>query len=348
MISLCFLFSGCLLFQPDKAVLKTVKGIEEEYNVNLDTLAHDLGKNATEGVVNGLTNDTSQARIEAALGPILHQLRDSINKVVVDSRDSLMSDYTKQWIKELSQELAATLQVELGHIIDDPIAPKLDMIVAQMIDRMTNETTVSKLSNARDSLLGPGMQTITDSLVRTAVRSAMDEFNKNYDEKLGKKLKGALGDAGKAAEDALVHVRSTLDKVKSLAWTLGGLGLVLLIVAGYFWLKGKRHKNTLKIMTWQVDKIPDQRIYDGIIKKVTEEAVKQGLEQHLIGVLKEQNLYQQPEWTDKNRQLLNLVKESLRGSDNQATIEELVQKIKSSASNKGLDGQVGSVLEDPS
>ena len=131
---------------------------------------------------------------------------------------------------------------------------------------------------------------------------------------------------------------------KGLAWTLGVIALLLLLVAGYFYVMGKRNKDTLKIVTQEIDKIPDQQIYDKLSKSITKGTVDKGLEPHLVKILKEQNLYQQPYWDKKNQRLLELLKDKVNKSGKDQTVQQLIKSLKKDVANTDLIEQLNSML----
>ncbi|MCH8902841.1 MAG: hypothetical protein IIA45_02880 [Bacteroidetes bacterium] len=327
-------FSGCVLFKPlDRVIVDAATGLEKEYDINLDTLTHRIGKNTMEGVVDGLTSDTSLVRIDSALAEILAQLKVSINEMLRESIDSALSPHTEMLLMQRIEGLSETLKIKLGEILDDPVRSKVKLLVADIMNELLGDSTLNKLTAMRDTLLGPQLQVLIDSIIS----SAITELALNYETKLKSQIEGTLSVAGQTVD-------KTVKNFKSLAWVLGGIALVLLIVGGYIYLRGRRHKATLKILTSEIDNIKEQKVYDKLIGAITMHAKNSGLHPHLQGVLTEQKLHRQPEWQAKDKQVLNLMSKHLSKVKNEKEHAKLMESIQEEASSIGLDEHLLSVL----
>ena len=344
-IVMIIILSGCVLFKPlDKVILDATEGLEKKYNTNIYTLTHDLGKNMTSGALAGIVSDSSKIQIEEALAKILHQFKDSINVIIVESRDSILNGYTEVWMQQRVEDLGESLKVKLGEILDDPVGTKTNLIVTSLISNFTSEETIMKLRNMRDKLLGIEMQRLTDSITKSAVRSAMEEFEVNYDSKFKIKIQETLADFDQLTNKTIINLKSTISSLKSFAWILGFITLILLIIAGYIYLRGKRHEKILGIITQKVDKIPNQPVYDQLVAGIKKEVSEKGLEPQLQSILKKQGLYRQPDWLDKDRQVLNLMSKYLNKAQDSDTRSELLKKIKQESSIIGLEDHLESIL----
>ena len=200
LILLSFLFSGCLLFQPSKSVVRTIEDIEKKYNISFDTLTSHIGKTTVEGGIRGLSTDSSRIRLEKALGNVLLQFRDSVSVILSQSLDTILSDDNKEWINILAGDLGKVIRIELGEIMDDPVGTKADLILANLIKRLSSDETKS------------GLSSLTDSVIRVAVISALDEFDKNYDKKIGSNINRTLLQLDSVAQRSLDGVDTTVQK----------------------------------------------------------------------------------------------------------------------------------------
>jgi len=331
---------GCRLIKNlNKNFDETAILLKKSNSTNLDSLSYNFADNFMNGLIEGLDSDSSKRIIEETIGNIITQFSDSINILLLESRDSLLSSQTDTLIKRRIENISSLLQDKLDNIIDEPLLAKVKSFVGSIMGSITGPETLSRLRSVRDTLLGPEFKALTDSIVRSAVNNAIDEFSISYDDKIKSRLDDIVKDADNVAS-------KTTNKLKGVVWILGFIGLVLVLIAGYFYLKGKKSRDTLKIVTHQVDKIKAQDIYDDLIKGIKEKTTEKGLEKHLQQVLKEQDLYQQQEWIDKNRRMIELIKKGLNDSEDNETRDQLLAKLKKKAEDAGLGNQFNNIVKE--
>jgi hypothetical protein len=170
--------------------------------------------------------------------------------------------------------------------------------VAGLRDELLGDSTLRRAGVFRDELLGAGTRNRIDSLVQQAVASAVNQARPGAD--------AVVDNAGAKVQQALAGVRR-------IAWIVGGAALLFLLAAIVLYRRARLHKGTLRVLTHEIDRIPDQRVYDWLVGRIRQETTAQGLEPHLQAILKEEKLYQQPEWKDKgqDRAVLQLLTEAL-------------------------------------
>ena len=68
------------------------------------------------------------------------------------------------------------------------------------------------------------------------------------------------------------------------------LGAVAAAIIGWIWYQRRRYAKLVSVLTYEIDKIPSQTLYDELTKRIRNEAQKNELEPLLRDVLKEQGI----------------------------------------------------------
>lgn len=149
----------------------------------------------------------------------------------------------------------------------------------------------------------------TKSMLSDMIQNALNSFDaKTAQEKLQLIIHGALGDSTQIKAQQLVSsaLRPTMDTLlaridkivhKDLPlvqkWARELLILLAALAAaiiGWVWYQRWRYAKLVSLLTYQIDKIPSQTLYDELTKRIQNEAQKTNLEPLLRQVLKEQGV----------------------------------------------------------
>jgi hypothetical protein len=68
------------------------------------------------------------------------------------------------------------------------------------------------------------------------------------------------------------------------------LGLVAMAIIGWFWYQRRRYARLVSLLTYQIDKIPSQELYDELTKRIRSEAQRSELEPLLRQTLQDQGI----------------------------------------------------------
>jgi hypothetical protein len=331
---------SCLLFKNlDQAIEDAAIRLEKRYDINLDSLSHGLGKNLVYGATTGLASDSSKTNINLALGNILMQFSDSLAVIISESKDSLLNEHTDKLINARIENLGIKLKIEVKKLLGGSLNTQIEALLDGVIDRFTSDESINRFRNLRDSLLGVELKVLTDSLVRSAVRNAIDEIAKGYDEKIKSKLDATINNADDVREKAA-------NDIKRILIIAGVIGAVLLLIAGYFYLRAKRNRDTLKVVTTEINGIPERLVYDDLIKRIQPKVSERGLSNHLNQVLKEQNLLNQPNWKEDDRLQLDLMKNIIRSSPDNITKKELVKDFIAQMTKAGINDNLNYLFDE--
>lgn len=333
----CFV-SSCMLFKSlDKSLEDTAIRLENRYDINLDSIAKGLGKNLVRGATAEFSSDTSKRNLNEALGNILLQFSDSLALIIEETKGSLLNEDTDRLVNARIENLGRTLKIEVEKLLGGKPEEQINALIDGIIDRITSEETMGNLRKLRNELLGDELKALTDSLVRSAVRNAVDELARGYDEKLKGKLDNKLDDVEKIKEDAVKDIRKIL-------YLAGGIGVLLISLAAYFYFRARRNRDTLKVLTNEIDRIDERAMYDKLVGRIHKAMSERGLEKHLAETLKEQNLYQQPQWLDKNKQILDLIIRSVEEAPDEQTKKELLEGMLKQAEKSGIRDELNQVF----
>ncbi len=356
-MGMLFLVYGCKL---EEISSKLGTGIRKEINkVRLDSL---LGKATQKGVKKGLNQlfaDSLHQKIQAELAPILGQLSDSLETTVDKSIRKALGEYTEERldliIKKQSDQLSKTLvnttdsliahllgqatQAQVRTFLRKALFDELDAYVAQLIGQASDPANKEKLT-----LLRQNISVQLDSLIGSALVAASAGYDKNFSPKADSLVAQITGILSQGEQFG----KTTKKSASSLIWQIvGGLaGLVLLIGLAVFWVNAYRYKQMLKVITKQINEIPNQEVYDKLTGEIKQTLDGKGLNRHLNQILKEQELNQQPEWEDKDKQVLRLITAYLTQLEkSDKDVDNVLPEIQAQARNLGIEEHFNSVLK---
>jgi|GEM_PF-4832637 len=257
-----------------------------------------LSSRAAGSALETALRDSVQARLREKLDSLGQVLDHRANAAAVRLRDSLLGEYTNRWVQGRLNDAGDVMSRRMVDLLNDARGEKTRRLVADLRDELLGDNTVRRAGSFRDELLGDQTATLLDTLVQRTVRNVIARQIEPLANRLGK-------DARETADGAMF-------KAERIAWVVGGAALLFLAAAIVLFRRARLHKNTLRVLTQQIDRIPNQQTYDWLVGNIRQETIAQGLEPHLQALLKEEKLYQQPEWKETtDRKVLRLVTEAL-------------------------------------
>ena len=155
-------------------------------------------------------------------------------------------------------------------------------------------------------------------------------------------MQGILVTTGEQAETT---VDSLKRDIKSILITAGSILLALAGLIGFILLRSIKYKSLIKLLTRKIDKIPNQGIYDDLVKEIQKDSKVENLNTTLDDILQEGKLIDQEDWANKDFQVLNLISKKLKTAENKANgHERLIETIKADALKVGLLEHLTSVF----
>lgn len=217
------------------------------------------------------------------------------------SMDTLDPDF-----KKLSSKIEALGRLSQAQL--DSIGQKLESRLNGLKDNIKDEELKKFLIGLIEESTGK-LKKETKSLLSDMIQEALNEFDtETAKQKIQIILDGALGDGTKQKAQELVAgaLRPTVDTIltriekmvhkdvpfvqRQATTLLTALALLSMAIIGWVWYQRRRYAKLVSVLTYQIDKIPSQTLYDELTKRIREEAQKTELEPLLRDVLKEQGI----------------------------------------------------------
>lgn len=327
------------------------QGVED---FRLDT-AHIA--DVSEAVVRAAVEEALRAeignRVQAQLDPILGQFMDSLNITTNMIRENLTGEASQIWLQTQVDMLGQKLQLTAAGLREELIGEATKQNVQTLVREALTDELNSFLANYMSQVNSPQnrenltlfrarLSTETDALITSAIGAASVEFERTFDPK----IKAYIDSIKTVTGDTEIKVGSVVDSTTRSARNLlgvlfGGLG-GLLLLGGLvrYYVSTRKYKDMIKILTNNIDKIGSQTEYDKLVGNIRKTMDVKGLNEELAEILKEQNLDEQPEWDDKDKQVLRLISKHLK---EKRAIED-VATLEAEARDLGLDGHLESVI----
>ncbi len=352
--------SGCSTFK--KMGVNLGQGLKtslQGFELDTTNLAA-ASRSATRAALEEALKDSVSIRLQRQLDPILDQLIDSLDIASDRLRGNITGPETSVWLEEqldlLSKELvlaAAGLRTELlgeesilqtQTYIQKALLPELENFFSSLPNRLTTPENLENIGVLRQRL-----SVELDSLLAQSIKTASIEFDENFSPRIKAyvdDIKTVTGDTRKEVDQTITTTQRGIRGILGLL--LGGIAsLILLWATLRYYLSTRRYKDIIKVLTKQIDQIDSQEEYDKLVEKVRESMDVRGLNTYLVEILEEENLKDQPEWKDKDQQVLKLIAKYLKSKELKTEDEssEDVSSIYDEAKKMGLDDHLQSVMD---
>ena len=170
--------------------------------------------------------------------------------------------------EELTSFLIGAVEGVTGKLRKDTKYLLSDMIQASL-DSMGTESSHEKIKLIINSFLGEDTKVKAQALVQGALQPTMDTLLARID---------------KIVHKDVPFVQKQANKLLTL------LALLSAGIIGFVYYQRRRYAKLVGLLTYQIDKLPSQELYDELTKKIRNEAQKSGLEPLLRETLKEQGI----------------------------------------------------------
>lgn len=313
--------SNCNVFPKAKNSLRDAlsEGIQQ---ARIDSLLQA----SADSVLNVVLKSERFGQLRREWGAVLQQTSDSIYSTTDTVLNSMVRDFTTDWLQQADQGVQKMLanaktsltDDQLKNYITELVSKDLALALSQLIDQLSSKLRSPEFKNNLADLrlfLDRQLDTLSRSATRGAIAVLSDSLLPRIDLLL----------------DKVVEERDKTQRgVTSIVWVIlvGGVAVLLigfLMRALYIKL---RYQKMLKLITTEVDKIDSQAVYDRLVHNVSEKMKAEGLEKILRkDILDEQGLINQPEWKDKDSQVLRVLVEEMKQSDQpEAQIKEKMKQ----------------------
>lgn len=280
------LVSGCRTMGRQIAA-GAVEGLKEE---QADAFVKETVDKVVAGTRDILLSDETSARIEHMVDSITASLQADLSRMLTALLDDLMGETSAARLDVLIRQAGLNANAIAGDIRDNLMGARTRLLMAGLRDELLGDATSQAMAGLMEQLLGAKTQAMIDALLDASIARVAT----GLETEIMPQITGAVANTQKS-------VKSTINYA---AWALAILGAVLTIIIALLWRRFTTRTRILRLLTREIDGIPDQRQYDELVGRIRRRATRERLEKSLQSILKAQGLYQQPEWVNKDKQLL--------------------------------------------
>jgi len=251
----------------------------------IDSLLRSAGMNATLGVSDtvGYVAKRAAQGLKEGLKGLSDTLDPEVKKII-----ERIGNLSANQLDSLGERLESRLKSLKGEIKDE----ELKKFLLDMVEEATGK-----------------LKTQTRTALSDMIQNALDSFDaETARDKLQIILTGALGDSTKVLAQELVNgaLQPTMDSLfkridklvqkdvpfveKQARKLLLALAVLSAAIIGWVWYQRRRYAKLVRVLTYEIDKIPSQTLYDELTKRIRNEAQKNELEPLLRKSLKETGL----------------------------------------------------------
>jgi hypothetical protein len=282
---LAALLVGCNLLDTmvNRAVLRNLgKGTTSK--AVIDSAVEDIAQHAVIGanretaaisrsLVQGLKGavDTLNPDIQKAMHLIdsVGQLSNTqvalIMQTVIDRIDHVKGQIKDEQLKQFFMDAITSTT----HQVDRQTRGILANMMMKAIDDLNSDGARAKIAAIRDSLLNDATNKRLQITMLTSVQPTLDTLTNRI--------------------DRIVNKNIPIVQRYAYQWLLG-LGVLAAAIIGWVWYQRRRYLRIVKLLTLQIDKIPDKEIYDELVSRIRHSAQAESLEPVLRTVLQDQGI----------------------------------------------------------
>lgn len=325
-----------------------------------------------------LLSDSTQQTLRRQLDSLLVMTGDTLDQLSQRLTANLIGKYTEEWIDartdQLISKLDSTLLLFKGRLLDEQLEEYLQHlsqdILSIELQQLTNDLLDNLTGDRMEQRLGafrPVLSEELDSVIQTAILSLAVNANQHLLPLLDSLSLSGVG-VLEQAED------TSKSLIRYLIIGLVILGVIILLL-WYFLRQNQREldqkqqalveetqqkerfQDMTKVIAKNIDGISSQKSYDELTRSIQQDMESRGLETDFRQeVLEKIRLLEQPEWKDKDAQILQLIKGMLKEeSDNVPASDlrslgprraepEFTTKLRDRAREVGLEDHLDSLL----
>lgn len=176
-------------------------------------------------------------------------------------KDNLKDEELKQFLLGIIEESTGTLKKQTRTLLSD--------MIQEALNNLDAETAKQKLQLIVRGALDDSTQMQAQRLVSGALQPTVDSIMNRIE---------------KIMYQDVPFVKKQAEKL------LLGLAVLAAAIIAWVWYQRRRYAKLVGLLTYQIDKIPSQTLYDELTKRIREEAQKSELEPLLRETLKEQGI----------------------------------------------------------
>lgn len=333
LIILAGLFFICFFMSCSTISRKVASGATDglhDKKEKLDSLVKDLTASLVNSASNTFLSDSIQNNLKIKIGRIVSLMGDSVNNMV----GKLRQDQLKPLLKDIGIEVDSISSSLKEKFIGEGTSAWIKELISASLD-----TVLLKLDTARADLLGEKTRIMLDTLIDRVFR----DVDKSYNEHLKGNVSGVFSRADESLDNAKMKVEELSKRLTHYLITFSIIVAALCLVVIYFYFRARRHRETIKVISKQIDDMPDQRAYDQLVNNIKVNAENAKVEENLQSILDELKLKNKQKWKDDNLMLLDLISKELNNKSAEQK-GELLRNIEEKAKAANLKSFLDNTL----
>ncbi len=245
----------------------------------LDTLAKSAGQNAAIGMSHKA--DSISIQFINGLKGITDTLNPDIKKLM-----SLIGQLTDSQLVLIGHRITEQMSVIKGNIKDDSLKNFLFSIVEGVTGRLNNDT-----KNLLSNMIKNALDTLESEASKKRLNSVIDSLlNESSKQRIGAFLSGIL-------QPSIDSIMLKTDKItqkdipfiqKQATKLLISLGALAFAIIGYIGYQQRKYLKLIRVLTTQIEFIPQQKVYDELTHNIRKQTVSEGVEPLLRKILSDQ------------------------------------------------------------
>ncbi len=270
--------SSCALFK--KAAQQAAEGFADR-SAELAAAGGEVAQAVRDTVAGDKASVLIQKLLEDAgvtLNEQAQNLRDSLLDESTASRvralrDDVLGSETQELMGKLREELIGKeTEIAMARIRNELLGAQTRLLLRELEGDVFGDAFSTHAKQLRDDLFGPATEDAINTLVREAVRTLREGYEKEL-----------LPVVRREGDFLARHAKKI---VVSAGAVIG------LIVLGCVWLllRFKRQRRVLEVVTSQIHRIPQKESYDELTDRIKNAALQAGLETNLRSFLGERGM----------------------------------------------------------
>ncbi len=242
-----------------------------------DSLLSSLGGNITKGARDSIINEKTKENLNMLMDSVIINLTTTANKNFSILIDSLLGEVLQARLRQIG----GTANNQIAEIRNELLGENTTARLAALREELLGAKTASNVAELRNELIGLKTKTMIDSIIYSASNALILKYNE-FQPRLTKDLKEGTG--------------FIQEHASALLWSAGGVIALLIGIVGYIIIKGNKNKKISELLTLQINRIPDQKIYDEVTKNIKIKAQEESLEPELRKILDKQGILNDANW----------------------------------------------------
>ncbi len=240
-----------------------VKPIKE----NADTVGYRL----VQGMRESLTGPEAKEQLNKLLDSLITNIGNNTNIQLTGIRDSVFNNYLVNWLQNglLGPKTSEQLVRLRNSFFDSYLQEYITKITTRIGPDILNDSTLSKLGAARDTLIGEKTNRMIKAIVDSAMYSIINRINK----------------------DINPAIKENLDFLqKNAVWLIILIGIIAIIIILLVWNKKESYLKLTKMLAFQISEVTDKNLKETLKTSISRNAKTIGIEDELRKLLEKSGL----------------------------------------------------------